>query len=329
MKVLFLGGAGNLSTACAREGLEQGHSVAILTRRTRPADPAAEWVRGDARDRSALEALAARRFDAVVQFVGFEAADVRRDVEAFEGRCGQYVFISSASAYLKPPPHYLVTEKTPLGNPFWEYSRKKIEAEELLRSVHSAELPVTIVRPSYTYGETWIPTTWGTDYTVVKRLREGREIVVPGDGTSLWVLTHASDLARGVVGLLGQPQALGEAFHVTSDEVLTWNQIYETIARAVSAEPRLVHVPSDFVARVDPGRGPGLLGDKSWSLVFDNSKVRGVVPGFRARVPFEQGVRASIDWFEEDPSRQRTDAEGAIERILAAWKRAMAAVGGG
>jgi nucleoside-diphosphate-sugar epimerase len=326
MKVLFLGGAGNLSTACAREALRQGHGVAILTRRTRP-DPAAEWIRGDAHDRSALDALAARRFDAVVQFIGFETADVRRDVEAFKGRCGQYLFVSSASVYLKPPPHYLVTEETPLGNPFWEYSRKKIEAEELLRSVHSAAFPVTIVRPSYTYGETWIPTTWGTDYTVVKRLRQGREIVVPGDGTSLWVLTHASDLARGVVGLLGQPQALGEAFHVTSDEVLTWNQIYETIARVVSAEPRLVHVPSDFVARVDPGRGPGLLGDKSWSLVFDNSKVRRVAPGFRARVPFERGVRASIDWFEEDPSRQRTGSEDAIERVLTSWKRAMAAVG--
>ncbi|HSB62446.1 MAG TPA: NAD-dependent epimerase/dehydratase family protein, partial [Vicinamibacteria bacterium] len=256
--------------------------------------------------------------------------DVGRDVAAFRGRVGQYVFISSASAYRKPPPSYVVTEEAPLANPAWEYARKKIEAEDALRAAHrEAGFPVTIVRPSYTYGETWIPTASGSDYTVVHRLRRGLEIVVPGDGTSLFVLTHASDFARGLVGLLGQPGAIGEAFHVTSDEVQTWEEIHRTIARVVGAEPRIVHVPSDFIARIDARRGASLLGDKAWSLVFDNSKLRRLVPGFRARVPFEEGVRASIAWFEADPARQRIEANDTVERVLAAWHRAMAAVGGG
>ena len=187
--------------------------------------------------------------------------------------------------------------------------------------------PGTIVRPSYTYGETWIPSASGSDYTVAWRMRRGLEVFVPGDGTSLCTLTHASDFAQGLVGLLGQPGAIGEAFHITSDEVLTWNQIHETIAEALGVAPRLVHVPSDVIARIDARRGASLLGDKAWSLVFDNSKLRRVVAGYRARVPFAEGVRASIAWLEADPARQRTDANETVEKVLAAWQRAMAALG--
>jgi nucleoside-diphosphate-sugar epimerase len=321
VKLLFLGGTGNLSTACAREAVAQGHTLTVLTRGvSRDALPnPVERVRGDARDPGTLRQLARRGFDAAVNFLAFDAEDVARDAAAFGGNVGQYVLISSASVYEKPPRSHVVTEEMPLGNPFWEYARGKIAAErELLRAVAEDGLSATIVRPSYTYG--------GTDYTVVKRMREGREIVVPGDGTSLFTLTHASDLARGVLGLLGNERALGEAFHVTSDEVLSWNQVHQTIGRVIGVEPRIVHVPSDVIARIDARRGASLLGDKAWSLIFDNSKVRRVVPGFRPRVDFVTGVAESIRWFEADPGRQRTDAEETVERILQAWHRAMSAL---
>jgi nucleoside-diphosphate-sugar epimerase len=324
VKLLFLGGTGNLSTACAREALAEGHRLTILTRGQREAEQLAgvEHVKGDAGDAATLEGLAVRGFDAVVDFIAFDADDVRRDARAFSGKLAQYVFVSSAAIYEKPPRHHVVTEDTPRANPYWDYARKKIAAEDALRE--TTGFPATIVRPCYTYGESWVPTTSGSDYTVVWRMRRNLEVVVPGDGTSLWTLTHAADFARGLVGLLGRKEALGEAFHITSDEVLTWNQIHETIARVLGVVPRLVHVPSDFIARIDARRGASLLGDKAWSLVFDNSKLRRLLPDFRARVRFEDGVRASIAWLEADPARQKTDANETVERILAAWRRAMA-----
>ena len=325
MKVLFLGGTGNLSLACVREAAARGIALTIATRGQKTAElPAGvATVRGDVRDAALLASLADRRFDAVVNFVAFDATDVGRDVAAFGGRVGQYVFVSSASVYEKPPRHHVVTEETPLANPYWDYARNKIAAEGALREAQRATgFPVTIVRPSYTYGETWIPTTSGTDYTVVWRMRRGLPVVVPGDGTSLFTLTHASDFARGLVGLLGLREALGEAVQLTSDEVLNWNQIHETIARAVGAEPRLVHVPSDVIATIDARRGASLLGDKAWSTIFDNSKARRLLPGWAARVSFAEGVRASIAWFEADPARQKIDANDTVERILAAWRRA-------
>jgi len=329
MRVLFLGGTGNLSTACARLLAERGLSLTILTRGQRAAEPPSgvEHVKGDATHPEQLEALASRRFDVVVSFIAFDAEDVKRDVRAFSGRLSQYVFISSASVYEKPPRHYVVTEETPLANPYWDYARKKIAAEAALFEAHRATgFPATIVRPCYTYGESWIPTTSGTDYTVAWRMRRGLEVVVPGDGTSLWTLTHASDFARGLLGLFGQKGAIGEAFHITSDEVLTWNQLHETIARVLGVPARIVHVPSDVIARLDARRGASLLGDKAWSLVFDNSKLRRLVPDYRARVPFEDGIRASIAWFEADAKRQRIEANETVERILSAWRRAMAAL---
>jgi nucleoside-diphosphate-sugar epimerase len=329
VKILFLGGTGNLSTACATEAVAQGHSLSVLTR-GQQADrlPAAvERIRGDAADPAVLGALAARHFDAVVDFIAFGPEAVTRDIHAFSGQVAQYVFISTASVYQKPPRHYVLTEATPLGNPYWDYARQKIAAEDLLREAHGrSRFPATIVRPSYTYGETWIPSASGSDYTVAWRMRRGLEVYVPGDGTSLWTLTHASDFARGLVGLLGQPGAIGEAFHITSDEVLTWNQIHETIAQALGVTPRLVHIPTDVIARIDARRGASLLGDKAWSLVFDTSKLRRVVPRFEIRVPFAEGVRASIAWLEADPARQRIDANEGAEKVLAAWHRAMAAL---
>jgi nucleoside-diphosphate-sugar epimerase len=330
MKVLFLGGTGNLSLACAREASIRGLDLTIVTRGKKRTDVPAgvTEIRGDIADASFVASLAAGGYDAVVNFVAFDAPDVERDVAAFRGRVGQYVFVSSASVYEKPPRSHVVTEETPLANPFWDYARKKIAAEDALREAHRTErFPMTIVRPSYTYGETWIPTTSGTDYTVVWRMRKGLEIVVPGDGTSLFVLTHASDFARGLVGLLGQPAAIGEAVHLTSDEVLNWTQIHEAIAAALGVEPRIVHVPTDVIARIDARRGASLLGDKAWSTIFDNSKARRLVPGWTARVPFAEGIRTSINWFEADASRQKIDANDTVERILHAWHRALAAMG--
>src|SRR6185503_6267818 len=288
MKLLFLGGTGNISTACVEHAAEAGHEVTVLNR-GRNASRVRGSVRtilGDRDDAAVLRGAAEGvRYDAVVDFLAFRPEQVEIAIEAFAGRAGQYVFISSTSAYEKPVVRHVITEETPLRNAFWEYARQKIACEERLwRARRESGFPVTVVRPSYTYGQTWIPSGFGgQDYTVVDRMRRGLPIVCHGDGTSLWVMTAASDFAVGLVGLLGNPAALGEAFHITSDEVLTWEAIYGVIARVAGAEPKLVHVPSELVASLYPDRGGSLLGDKAWSVVFDNSKIRRFVPEFQAR----------------------------------------------
>jgi nucleoside-diphosphate-sugar epimerase len=331
VKLLFVGGTGNISTPCVKTVLDAGHDVTLLNRGRRPCafgDRLRVRV-GDRDDPTVLRAAADEaRPDAVVDFVAFRPEQVDAAIEALSGRVGQYVFISSASAYQKPPPHPVITEETPLENPYWEYSRQKIACEEhLLRAHREGGFPLTIVRPSYTYGETWIPSGFGgQDYTVVDRIRRGRPIVCHGDGTSLWVMTHASDFAVGLAGLLGEPRAVGEAVHVTSDEVLTWNRIYELMGRAAGREPTLVHVPSDVIAALCPERGPSLLGDKAHSVTFDNSRIRRLVPAFRPRVSFAEGVARSVAWYDADPARkvvsERTNR--MIDRVLAAQARALA-----
>jgi nucleoside-diphosphate-sugar epimerase len=242
----------------------------------------------------------------VVDWVAFTPEHVRRDLELFRGRTGQYVFISSASAYQTPPERLPVVESTPLRNPFWQYSRDKIACEELLVAAYREDgFPVTIVRPSHTYDRTLVPFDGG--WTVLGRMRQGRPIVVHGDGTSLWTLTHHTDFARGFVPLLGHPRTLGEAFHITSDDVHTWDQIARALATAAGCEAEIVHVPSDAIAALDAEWGAGLLGDKAHSMVFDTTKLRRVVPDFGARVPFEQGAREIVAWHDEDPSRQVVD----------------------
>ena len=244
----------------------------------------------------------------MVDWVAFTPEHVRADIELFRGRTRQYVFISSASAYQTPPRRLPVLESTPLANPFWQYSRDKIACETVLIDAYRAEgFPATIVRPSHTYDKTSVPFDGG--WTVLDRMRRGKEIVVPGDGTSLWTLTHHVDFAKGFVGLLGHPRTIGDAFHITSDDVLTWNQIAEALAAAAGVEARIVHVPSDAIAAADPDWGAGLLGDKAHSMVFDNSKLRGVVPDYLATIPFERGAREIVAWHDEDPARQRVDAK--------------------
>jgi nucleoside-diphosphate-sugar epimerase len=329
MKVLFLGGTGNISTACVEEALGHGHQVTLLNRGRRASAVASRvaTVVGDRDDPDFLRGVAeAERFDAVVDFLCFSPAQAASALAAFGGRAGQYVFISSASAYRRPVDPYVVTEETPLANPFWEYARLKIACEEMLMKAHREKaFPVTIVRPSYTYGQTWIPSGFGgQDFTVVDRMRRGRPIVCHGDGTALWVMTAASDFAVGLVGLLGLPGALGEAFHITSDEVLTWDGIYRTMAQAAGCEPILVHVPSDLIAALYPERGGSLLGDKAWSVVFDNRKIKAAVPGFRAKVGFAEGIARSIAWYDADPSRRvpNEQTNRMIDRVIAAQRRA-------
>lgn len=309
--VLFIGGTGVISTACSREALSRGWSVTLLNRgtsATHAAPDGADVLQADVRDAASVRAaLGSREFDVVADFLSFTPDQVQQQLDQFAGRMRQYVFISSASAYQTPPARLPVTESTPLRNPYWAYSRNKIACEDLLVHAYREDgLPMTIVRPSHTYDATRPPFQGG--WTVVERMRRGQEVVVHGDGTSLWTITHHEDFARAFVGLLGRPEAVGEAFHITSDEAPTWNRIYTDIADAAGVEPRLVHVASEQIAAVDADFGASLLGDKANSMVFDNSKIRSLVPGWSAQVPFRQGAQEIVDWHDADPARRQVDA---------------------
>jgi nucleoside-diphosphate-sugar epimerase len=310
LRVLFIGGTGVISSACAALAVERGTELFVLNRgsaTSRPLPPEATVLRADIRDLAgARAALGDREFDAVVDWVAFTAPQVQADIDLLRGRTGQYVFISSASAYQTPPARQPVLESTPLRNPFWQYSRDKIACEDLLMAAYrNAAFPVTIVRPSHTYDKTSMPLDGGV--TALSRMRHGKPVVVHGDGTSLWTLTHHADFARGFVPLLAHPRAIGEAFHITSDDVLTWNQITESVAGAAGVSADIVHVPSDAIAAADPAWGASLLGDKAHSMVFDNSKLRAVVPDYRATIPFERGAREMVAWRDEDPARLEAD----------------------
>lgn len=325
MKVLFIGGTGIISSACSELALARGLELYLLNRgqSSRAVPEGARVLQGDIRDRaSAAAALGDLSFDAVVDWVAFTPEHIEVDLELFRGRTQQYVFISSASAYQTPPVTLPVVESTPLRNPYWGYSRDKIACEDrLLRAYRDEGFPMTIVRPSHTYDRTLLPMDGG--YTVAHRMRQGKPVIVHGDGTSLWVLTHHRDFARGFVGLLGNPHALGEAFHITSDELLTWNQIFETVARAAGTTAELVHVPSEVIAAYDEGWGAGLLGDKANSMIFDNSKIKRTVPDYVATIPFARGADEIMAWFDADPARRTVDAERdrLMDRIIAATSR--------
>jgi len=327
MKVLFIGGTGNISTSVSRQAVAAGFKLTLLNRgRSGETIPGARMVTADINDPAGVRAvLGSERFDVVVNWIAFTPAEVARDIDLFTGQTGQYIFISSASAYQKPPASPFITEATPLHNPFWRYSQQKIGCEEsLMRAYRDSGFPVTIVRPSHTYDK-MLPVAVGgsSSFTVAARIRRGQPVVVHGDGTSLWVVTHAEDFARGFLGLLGLHRSVGSAFHITSDEVLTWNQIYQDLGAALGVEPKLVHIPSEFIARIDPGTGAGLLGDKAHSVIFDNTRIKTFVPGYQAVIPFHLGVRRSLAWFEADPARMAVDAaaDAALDRMLATFQR--------
>jgi nucleoside-diphosphate-sugar epimerase len=300
MKVLFIGGTGVISSACSQLSVARGIDLYLLNRgrTSRLVPPSAHLIQTDIRDRKAVEdAIAGQTFDVVVDWVAFTPEHIETDLDLFRGRTGQYIFISSASAYQTPPASLPVTESTPLDNPFWDYSREKIACEQrLIQAYRGEKFPITFVRPSHTYDRTLLPVHGG--YTIIDRMRRGKKVIVHGDGTSLWTLTHHVDFAKGFIGLLGEPRAIGEAFHITSDEVLTWNQIYANLARSAGVEPRLVHIPSELIAAFDPDWGAGLLGDKSHSMIFDNSKIKRIVPDFVATIPFARGAVEIIAWYD-------------------------------
>jgi nucleoside-diphosphate-sugar epimerase len=306
--------------------VECGVELYLLNRgqTLRPIPEAAYVLQADIRDtQSAGRVLGNATFDVVVDWIGYTPAHVETDIDLFRGRTGQYVFISSASAYQTPPSSLPVTESTPLDNPYWDYSRAKIACEErLVRAYREEKFPITIVRPSHTYDKTKLPVYGG--YTVIERMRQGKKVIVHGDGTSIWVLTHHQDFARGFVGLLGNQHAIGEVFHITSDELLTWNQIFHILARAAGVEPRLLHVPSEVIAAFDAEWGANLLGDKAHSMIFDNTKIKRAVPGFAAAVPFSRGAEEVLAWFDADPARRVVNEklDRLMDSMIAAYEAA-------
>jgi nucleoside-diphosphate-sugar epimerase len=322
VNVLFIGGTGIISSACSELALGQGVDLTLLTRgqSSRSHPERAQVIRADITDGTAVAAaLRGKRFDAVVNWVAFTPDDIKRDIALFRGRTNQYIFISSASAYQTPPLSLPVLESTPLRNPFWAYSRAKIACEEALMTAYRAEgFPATIVRPSHTYDRRLLPFFGG--YTVIDRMRQGRPIIVHGDGTSLWVLTHHQDFAKGFVGLLANPHAIGESFHITTDEVLTWNQIAAILAKAAGTEARIVHVPSVTIGTFHKEWGDSLLGDKSHSMIFDNSKIKRFVPDFAATIPFARGAEEILAWYDADSARRTIDdaANALFDRIIQA-----------
>jgi len=315
MRVLFIGGTGIISSACTEWLLERGAEVWHVNRgASRKPPEGVRTVACDVRSVGGLpDELRGERFDAVADFIAFTVGDVERDLAWFEGSTRHFVFISSASAYHKPPASPFVREDTPLANPFWEYSRNKIACEERLMGAYRERgFPATIVRPSLTYSDWLIPlcvNSWSRSWTIIDRMRRGKPVIVPGDGTSLWTVTHNTDFARGFCPLLGNEASVGHAFHVVSDEVLTWNQLYQQAAQAAGTEAKLVHIPSDLIAAMDGKELGSLVGDKANSVIFDLSKLRAFVPDYRPRVPWREGVARCIRWFEADRARQLVDEE--------------------
>ena len=316
MKALFIGGTGTISMSVTLLALKRGWDVTLLNRGSKPVPDGMDSIVADIHDEEAVAAaLEGKHYDVVAQFIGFTAEDVMRDIRLFKGKTKQYIYISSASAYQKPVTDHRITESTPLINPYWEYSRNKIAAEDVLLAAGRREgFPVTIVRPSHTYNGTKPPVcVHGAkgNWQILKRIMEGKPVIIPGDGSSLWTLTHSDDFARGYVGLMGNPHAIGHAYHITSDESMTWNQIYETIAEALGKPLNALHVASDFLARHS---GPydfrgELLVDKSSSVVFDNKKIKRAVPDFVCTVSMAEGLRQSVVYMLDHPETQVEDPE--------------------
>lgn len=317
MKILLIGGTGTISMAITRLLAKEEHEVYLLNRGSRSEElpDNVTVLKCDINDEADVnKAVDGMKFDVVGEFIGFTVDQIRRDVRLFRERTKQYIYISSASAYQKPLSDPVITESTPLSNPYWQYSRDKIACEDyLMEQYRENGFPVTIVRPSHTYDERGVPLgVHGKEgsWQVLKRMTEGKTVIIHGDGTSLWTLTHNSDFAKGYCGLVGNLHAIGQAYHITSDESLTWNQIYGIIADALGVELKAVHIPSDFLASVsDYDLTGSLIGDKANSVIFDNSKLKRAVPDFRATVRADQGIRYTVQHILSHPELQREDAE--------------------
>ena len=333
MKALFTGGTGVISMEITRRlAADPDWELYLLNRGSRSQLPdGVRLIKADIHDTAAVErGLDGLRFDVAVDFIAFTPADIERDLRLFRGRTDQYIFISSASAYQKPLSHYLITESTPLSNPFWQYSRDKIACEErLMRAYREEGFPVTIVRPSHTYGEKALPVAFhgkNGSWQVIQRMRQGKPIIVPGDGSSLWTLTHAADFAKGFAGLMGNVHAIGETVQITSDESLTWNQIHSIIGKALGVEPVVRHIATDFIAACRPELADGLTGDKSHTVVFDNRKLKRLVPGFQADIRFDQGAPRVLSHILNTPALQKSDPDfdAWCDRVIELYDGALA-----
>lgn len=326
MQILFIGGTGNISAECAAAAHKRGHQVLVLTRGRHELPSEYRAIQADRRDRAAMRsALSGIKPDVVANFLGYELEDVRLDVEMFQGSLRQYVFISSTTVYARPARRLPYREDSDLGNVWWEYAQKKLACEQWLGERYSADgFPVTIVRPSHTYSKLWVPNpVSSSSYSFAARLERSQPIFVPDDGKNPWTLTAAADFAVGLVGLIGNDQAVGEAFHITSDEVLTWNQIYAEIASALGViTPSIVPVPTEFICQVAPQMTGTLKGDKAQPGIFDNAKIKRFVPEFRCVKSFREGVRQSVAWLRGHPSQQNLNpqVDRLIDDVLAAWR---------
>ncbi len=334
MKLLFIGGTGLISSACSDLAVARGHELFLLNRSVSKKGHVPEGatvIQADvyAEETRLTKLLADQHFDVVVDYIAYTVDDIERDLRLFRDKTDQFIFISSASAYQKPVKNYIITERTPLENPYWEYSRNKIACEDKLMFAYLDEgFPVTIVRPSLTYGPMQIPFavgSWLHPWTVIDRMKRKQKVIVPGDGTSLWVMTWNGDFAKGLVGLLGNEKAIGEAFQITSDEVLSWNQIYLEAYQALGLEPNVIHIASDLITAYHPPSLGTLVGDKSNSVVFDNSKIKRFVHDYSCEVNWAVGLRRALAWFEAHPEFQTIDREmnSIWDQIISSYTRVL------
>jgi nucleoside-diphosphate-sugar epimerase len=326
MKVLFIGGTGNISSASSRFAIQGGIDLYHLNRGSSNVQiKGVKTLHGDIKNANVPSVLEKHNWDVVVNWIAFTPEDIERDITLFKGKTKQYIFISSASCYQTPLSYPIITESTPLCNNLWDYSINKIKCEDLLMKAYKEEnFPMTIVRPSLTY-DTVIPIAIGgfDEYTTADRILKGKEIIVHGDGTSLWTVTHSDDFAKGFVGLLGLTQAIGHAFHITSDEILSWNMIYKILADSLGQEAHMVHIATDFICAVEPSFTGTLLADKAESVIFDNSKIKTFVPDFKATIPFTRGIKRTLDWLDANPERKFINPKSTekIERVLKAYAK--------
>ena len=316
MNVLFIGGTGIISTAITKLAHKKKISLTLLNRgnRSKYVPSGVTTLTCDINNESEVKALIQDKFyDVVVNFIAFHPSEVERDIRLFSGKTNQYIFISSASAYQKPLLHYKITESTPLHNPYWDYSQNKILCEHtLMNAYNQSGFPVTIIRPSHTYGDFYVPLALSGEkgsYSVIQRMLDGKPVIVHGDGLSLWTFTHSTDFAKAFVGIMGNPHALGEAIHITSDETVTWNDAYQAIGKVLGVTPNIVYIPSTTIEKLYPAAKGHLLGDKAHSVVFDNSKIKRLVPGFTAKVRFDQGIRETLNFLLSHPEFQIPDPE--------------------
>jgi len=325
MRVVFIGGTGNISSDCAELLHERGHEVTVVTRGNTPAPDWCKQVTADRTDAAVMNgALGGAQADVVINFLGFDVPDLEVDYQLFGGKISQYIFISSATVYAKPHRDLPITEKSLLGNPFSDYAQKKQKCEEWLRARREETgFPVTVVRPSHTYSRRWIPNVVvSSGYTFAARLEQGKPVFVHDDGQGLWTMTSTRDFAVGLAGLVGQEAAIGETYHVTSDEVLTWNQIYAEIAMALGVDsPDVRRIPTDFICARAPEMTAKLTGDKAEPGVFDNARIKKAVPDFECRTSFRQGMHESVEWFNEDPARKTVDdkIDALFDTVISAW----------